>query len=181
MQLSDMIPTIRIRDPLLFLEELDVVKIWIPGISAGCLSTTQGHRWDDYKEYTLHEFCHCAVLGGSPPTSFPYNGNTLKHWIAKEINKVDASQNEVRTLAAEVVVMQSLGVIIDHERLLAAFNASSGLGELEARIQQRFSSTRMLDTASKDARRAVRLIRRRARDINKKYKRMSDRQLNLLD
>jgi len=73
------------------------------------------------QEQILHEACHVITLGGGDETDQVYDG------IADRINLLDGAgqrDNELRTLAVELVVLRQLGLLHHRGRFLRGLLAS---------------------------------------------------------
>jgi hypothetical protein len=109
----------------------------------------------------------------------------MSGWIESELkarrayprDRVVAQENELRTLAAEVVILRRLDVVVNLSEFLGLIEQQTNVPKLQRRVRKLLESPEGYARALDDANRAVRAVRRQAAAVQKRV--MENSQLDL--
>lgn len=150
---------VKIRDAARFLSDLDVVRV--ASFADSSDATVSGLRILTCKqEYTIHEYAHAVTLG------LRLGPDKRRAMIPSEVmwalnGRKDRQENEVRTIAAEAVILRALDAMEDQMEWLNAIEMQTGVPQLLERVLRKTYGRRWR-AAQQDAEGVVRRIRSHA-------------------
>lgn len=132
----------------------------LAAVSVQRVHASMGIDLESWQEYTIHEYAHLAVLRYTLPYD-PFDSveRVIEYALRGNPSRVE---NELKTVAAEVLVIRALGRLRDEQAFLWSLERAGSLHGLAKRVWRKLHGRRWR-IAEQDATEAIRLIREHAK------------------